>query len=264
MASRSEGRLAGKVAVVTGAASGIGRATALLFAAEGADIVAVDLATSVEETIHEVERIGGKGEGIVGDSAEPATMAKAVAAAEALGGLEVMFANAGMSGGLARLPDLTPEQWMGVLRLNTLGAFLAVQAAAGVMAPRGRGSIICNASIAGLRAGSAGMHYSASKAAVISIVQTAANELAGSGVRINAVCPGLIETGMSGPLFEEARRQGREHQLGRANPLRRTGSVEEVARATLFLASTDSSYVNGHVLVVDGGQSTGFPVPGRV
>jgi NAD(P)-dependent dehydrogenase (short-subunit alcohol dehydrogenase family) len=104
------------------------------------------------------------------------------------------------------------------------------------------------------------MPYSASKAGVISLVQTAANELAGTGVRINAICPGLIETGMTRPIFERARARGSESRIGQLNPLRRSGAPEEIARTALFLASDASSYVNGQAIAVDGGLSTSHPI----
>jgi NAD(P)-dependent dehydrogenase (short-subunit alcohol dehydrogenase family) len=128
------------------------------------------------------------------------------------------------------------------------------------MVPRRRGSIVCTASVAGLRSGAGGMPYSASKAGVISLVQTAANELAGTGVRINAICPGLIETGMTRPIFERARARGSESRIGQLNPLRRSGTPEEIARTALFLASDASSYVNGQAIAVDGGLSTSHPI----
>jgi NAD(P)-dependent dehydrogenase (short-subunit alcohol dehydrogenase family) len=188
-----------------------------------------------------------------------------VAAAEANGGLDVMFANAGVSGGLPGLMELTAEHWNEVLRINTVGVFLAVQAAAKVMVPRGKGSIICTASVAGIRSGAGGMPYSASKAAVISIVQTGANQMAGSGVRINAVCPGLTETGMTQIVFDRARERGTEGKIGQLNALRRGAVPEEIAQVALFLASDDASYVNGQAIAVDGGLSSSHPVvPGKM
>jgi len=115
-----------------------------------------------------------------------------------------------------------------------------------------RGSIICTASVAGLRSGAGCMPYSASKSGVISLVQTAANELAGTGVRINAICPGLVETGMTRPIFEPARARGTERRIGQLNPLRRAGAPGEIAQMALFLASDAASYVNGQAFAVDG------------
>jgi NAD(P)-dependent dehydrogenase (short-subunit alcohol dehydrogenase family) len=120
--------------------------------------------------------------------------------------------------------------------------------------------MICTASVAGLRSGAGGAAYSASKAGVINLVQTASQQLFGTGIRVNAICPGLIETGMTQPIYEMARARGQEQRIGELNPLQRGGEPEEIARAALFLASDESSYVNGAALVVDGGLSSSHPV----
>lgn len=259
------GKLTGRVAIITGAASGIGRAAAKLFSEAGAYVVIADLSDKVTETLAKVTAAGGRGEAIVGDVATGEVVDQLIAAAEKQGGLDVMFANAGVSGGLPGLMELTAEHWNNVLRINTVGVFLAVQAAARVMVPRGRGSIICTASVAGIRSGAGGMPYSASKAGVISIVQTGANQLAGSGVRINAVCPGLTETGMTQIVFDRARERGTEGKIGQLNPLRRGAVPEEIAQVALFLASDDASYINGQAIAVDGGLSSSHPVvPGKM
>jgi NAD(P)-dependent dehydrogenase (short-subunit alcohol dehydrogenase family) len=132
------------------------------------------------------------------------------------------------------------------------------------MVAQGRGSIVCTASVAGLRANAGGNPYSASKAGVISLVQTTANSFWGTGVRINAICPGLIETGMTRPIFDAARAGGNEDKLGQINPLQRYGLPQEIAAAALFLASDESSYVNGQALAVDGGLSSTLPFKRRV
>ena len=176
------------------------------------------------------------------------------------GRLDIVYANAGVSGGRRIYDDLTAQDWMNILSINLVGAFLAIKYAARVMVPAGGGSIICTASVAGLRSGAGGPPYSASKAGVISLVQTSANQFAGTGIRINAICPGLIETGMTQPVFERARAHGSEHKIGQLNPMRRYGVASEIASAALFLASDDASYVNGQALPVDGGLSSSLPV----
>ena len=259
-------RLAGKTAIVTGAASGIGRAAAELFAAEGARIVAVDLAPQVDDVARGIVERGLHAVALIGDAADPGFVAEVVdTAVSRFSTLDVAFANAGISGGLVSLFELTAADWEKVLRVNLLGPFLLVQAAARVMVKQGRGSIVCTASVAGLRFGAGGMPYSASKAGVISLVQTAANQLSGTGVRVNAICPGLTETGMTQPMFDAARERGAGHKLGQLNPLKRGAAPSEIAQAALFLASDDSSYVNGQAIAVDGGLSSSHPVvPGKM
>ena len=259
-------RLAGKVAIVTGAASGIGRAASELFVAEGARVVAADLSPNADAVVRGIVERGGQAVALIGDVADPEFVARVVATAqERFGGLDIAFANAGISGGLVSFFDLTADDWNKILRVNLVATFLMVQAAARVMAKQGRGSIICTASVAGLRFGAGGMPYSASKASVISLAQTAANQLTGTGVRVNAICPGLTETGMTQPVFDAARARGTDHKLGQLNPLKRAAGPREIAQVALFLASDDASYVNGQAIPVDGGLSSSHPVvPGKM
>jgi NAD(P)-dependent dehydrogenase (short-subunit alcohol dehydrogenase family) len=255
----------GKVALVTGAASGIGRAAALGFANAGAAVVAVDLAPAVEATAADIGAAGGRATALVGDAGDEAFVAAMVdRAVDAHGRLDALFANAGISGGMARLADVSVAEWEAVLRVNLVGVFLAIREGARVMAPAGSGAIVATASVAGIRSGAGGMPYSASKAGVINLVQTAANQLAGTGVRVNAICPGLTETGMTAPMFEGARARGTEAKLGQLNPLKRYATAEEAAEVAIFLASPRASYVNGQALAVDGGLSSSHPtVPGK-
>ena len=239
-------RLQGKVAIVTGAASGIGKATAARFQAEGAAVIAAD-------------RAGAEGV-VAADAGSEEDVRRLVERALAEHGrLDVFFANAGISGGLASIFEQSVEDWQEILRVNLIGTWLAIKHAAPAMKEQGAGSIICTASVAGLRAGAGGPAYSASKAGVIRLVQVAATQLAGANIRVNAICPGLIETGMTRPLYENARAAGREDMIGHLNPMKRGGEPEEIAAAALFLASDESSYVNGHALVVDGGLSASHP-----
>jgi NAD(P)-dependent dehydrogenase (short-subunit alcohol dehydrogenase family) len=257
-------RLEGRVAVVTGAASGIGRASAILFAAEGAKVVAVDRAEGIDETAKMIRAKGGQAMGLTGDASKEADVAAAIdRAVGEYGTLDVLYANAGVSGGFRNFLELSAQDWMDVLSVNLIGVYLAIKHAARVMVPKQKGAIVCTASVAGIRSGAGGAPYSASKAGVISLVQTSANLLAGTGVRINAVCPGLIETGMTKPIFDRARERGTEGKIGQLNPLRRYGHPEEIAHMALFLASDDASYVNGQAFPVDGGLSTSHPVAGR-
>jgi NAD(P)-dependent dehydrogenase (short-subunit alcohol dehydrogenase family) len=253
--------LKGKSAIVTGAASGIGRASAMLFAAEGAAVLVLDRAPEVESTAAAIRSAGGRAIALVKDSSAEQDVAGAVATAlEEFGGLDVCYANAGVSGGLVPFFEETTERWTEVLKINLIGTFLLAKYAAMEMVKQKRGSIICTASVAGLRSGAGGVPYSASKAGVISMVQTVANQLTGSGVRINAICPGLIETGMTRPIFERARERGSEGKIGQLNPLQRYGVPQEIAQAALFLASDAASYVNGQAIAVDGGLSSSHPI----
>jgi NAD(P)-dependent dehydrogenase (short-subunit alcohol dehydrogenase family) len=254
-------RLQGKSAIVTGAASGIGRASALLFAQAGARVLCVDLNPAVEDTVAAIRAAGGTASARVLDtSVEANVQAYIDAAVKEFGALDVCFANAGVSGGLKGFDELTVDDWQRVLNINLVGTFLAVKYASRVMVPTGKGSIICTASVAGIRSGAGGLPYSASKAGVISLVQTSANLLGGTGVRVNAICPGLIETGMTQPLFDRARAHGSEHKIGQLNPMRRYGVPIEIAQMALFLASDDASYVHGQAMAVDGGLTSSLPV----
>jgi NAD(P)-dependent dehydrogenase (short-subunit alcohol dehydrogenase family) len=239
-------RLENKIAIVTGAASGIGKATAALFAAEGATVIAADVAAS---------------EGVVAADAGKEADVKGLIdlAVGEHGGLDIFFANAGISGGLASIFEQEVADWQEILRVNLIGPWLAIKHAAPAMKDRGRGSIICTASVAGIRAGAGGPAYSASKAGVINLVQVAATQLAGANIRVNAICPGLIETGMTQAIYEMARSAGKEGMIGHLNPLKRGGEPIEIANAALFLASDEASYVNGHALVVDGGLAASHP-----
>lgn len=181
-------------------------------------------------------------------------------ACDSFGGLDIMFANAGISGGMANIFNTDVSLFSEVLRVNLIGPFLAIKHGAPRIAERGGGAIILTASVAGIRSGAGSPAYSASKAGVINLAQVSAQQLSGSNVRVNAICPGLTETGMTQSVFDYAREAGKIDRVGRLNPLRRGAQPEELAKVALFLASDDASYVNGQAVAVDGGLSSSHPV----
>ncbi len=254
--------LAGKVAIITGAGSGIGRASALRFAAEGAKLVLGDKTEAVHETAQMVKDAGGSATALQIDAGVEADVQKIVKTAiETYGDLHVAFANAGISGGMAGIFDLTPEEWSEILRVNLIGPWLMVKHAGQAMIDGGKGgSIILTASVAGIRSGAGGPAYSASKAGVINLAMVSAQQMSETGVRVNAICPGLTETGMTKPTFDYAREKEVMHKVGRLNPLRRAAQPDELANVALFLASDQASYVNGQAIAVDGGLSSSHPV----
>lgn len=263
------GALAGKVAIVTGAASGIGRACAIRFARAGAKILAVDRTASVQDVAAAIQAEGHAAQAFTGDAGDEADVINVLDMAEtAFGRIDIFHANAGITGQAAGgIFDATVEIWLETLRVNLIGPFLAVKHAAPRIGRAGGGAILCTASVAGLRSGAGPAHYSASKAGVINLVQTAAQQLAGTGVRINAVCPGLIETGMTKPAYDKARAAGKLDRIGQLNPLLRGGEPEEIAEAALFLVSDAASYIHGQAIAVDGGLSSSHPTvrrPGEV
>ncbi len=252
--------LEGKHIIITGAGSGIGRATSQLAAAQGAKVVAVDLNSSVEETILSIRAQGGQGIAVQADVSNEDSVKSFVAQGiEEYGGLDGIYANAGVSGGGKPFLELTVEDWQKTLAVNTIGVFLCIKHMVPHFIAQKSGAIVCTASVAGLRANAGGVDYSASKAGVISIVQTVAYQLYGTGVRINGICPGLIETGMTAPIFDRARERDSEHRIGQINPTARFGQPREIAEMACFLLSDAASYVNGQAIPVDGGLSASHP-----
>jgi len=245
------GELAGRVAVVTGGASGIGRATAELFVAEGARVVVADVDGARGEAV--AAALGTAAAFKRTDVADAGDVQALVDfAVAAFGGLHVMVNNAGVSGAMtARFLDDDLADFHRVLDVNLLGVMLGSQRAARHMAAHGGGAIINTSSVAALKPGAGVMTYRASKAAVIQFSKSIALELAPHGIRVNCVAPGHIPTGMTsydlGPMIR------------RAQPLQRQGQPLDVAQAALFLAGERSAQVTGLVLPVDGGTNVGAP-----
>ncbi len=252
---------ADKVVCVTGAGSGIGRRTAVRFAEQGAKVVIADVnEEGLQETATQIGGTGGVCEVRPADASKGVETEGLVASClSTFGGLDVFFANAGIAGPIAPLNKTDDADILRVLEVNLLGPLFAVKYAAPVMAERGGGAIVMTASVAGINANAGPVPYSATKAGVINLAKSAAQELAGSGVRVNAVCPGLIETGMTQTVFDMARQRGTEGKLGYLNPSRRAGVPDDIAGVVLFLASDAASYVNGQALAVDGGLTSSMP-----
>lgn len=254
-------RLAGKRCVITGAGSGIGRASALRFAAEGAAVLVVGRRQeNTEQTVAMIHAAGGQAAALVTDATVEANVQAIVARCVAeFGGLDVFFANIAVPGTNTPLLEQSTAEWNEVWNVNVISAFLAVKHAGAHMVAQGSGSIILTSSAASLRANAGAISYSASKAAVNSLAQTAANAFSGSGVRVNAILPGLVETQMTRKVFEQARERGVEARIGHMVPLKRAGQPHEIAAMAAFLASEDSSFVTGQLYSVDGGVSSTHP-----
>ena len=262
------GRLEGRRAVITGAASGIGEATARLFVSEGAAVVVADLDDDRGKRV--ADEIGDKARFVHTDVTQEHDVDAAVAVAvEAFGGLDCMFNNAGNPGSIAGIEDVDMAMFDRTVAIHLRGVFLGIRAAARVMKPQGHGSIINTSSVAGLAANYAGHDYSACKAAIAHLTRTTANELGEHGVRVNAICPGGIATSIfaRGGRARGRRRPGHgasscPRALGDMAPMRRAGQPIDIAEAALWLASDASSFVNGQAIAVDGGLTTGPAVPG--
>ena len=259
-------RLDGKVALITGATGGIGRAAAQLFADEGARLTLVDLD---ESALREVAQTVGEDRAtyVAADVTQPdQTQAYVQAAVDRWGGLDVLLANAGIEGSIASIPEYPLDVFDRVMAVNVRGVWLGIKYVVPVMRERGGGSIVITSSTAGIGAGPDMSAYTTSKHAVIGLMRTAAMEGAASGIRVNTVNPAPIETRMMRSI-EEMRVTALDdaditvEQTYRATsariPLGRYGHPEEVARMMLFLASDDSSFCTGGVYMVDGGRSAG-------
>lgn len=247
-------RLAGRTALVTGAGSGIGRATALQLAREGARVAATDIAAeAAEETAALVRAAGGEAFARrcdVGSSDEVRAAVAAVVAA--WGRLDCAVNNAGTEGAVTFLHELDEAAWERTLRINLTGVFLCLKHELAAMLPQGSGSIVNISSVLGVTSFAGGGDYAASKHGVIGLTKTAALEASPLGIRVNAVCPGFVQTAMAdrgrAVVGDEA-----YAQIAQLHALRRLGTAEEIAEAACWLLSDQASFVTGSALLADGG-----------
>lgn len=246
-------RLNGKIAVVTGGGSGIGRATALAFAREGAKVVVADvLVEGGEETVQHIQSAGGDASFIKTNVAEAGEVEAMVRqTVSTYGRLDCAFNNAGIAGAAARTADYTQAQWDRVIAINLTGVWLCMKYEIAQMQRQGGGAIVNTASVAGLVGFRHGPAYVAAKHGVVGLTKTAALEYAKAHIRVNAVCPGVIRT----PMFEKGLQIDPriETTMAAREPLGRLGKPEEIAEAVVWLCSEAASFVTGLPMAVDGG-----------
>ena len=261
-------RLDGRSALITGGASGVGRATALRFAAEGARVLCLfdrdaDNLTAVGA---EVERLGAQPLLARGDVTDASQCADAVhRTVAAAGGLDVLVSNAGADS-TAPFLELGLDEWQRILAVNLTASFVLGQLAARAMVAAGRGGVILyTASVSGLGASQEDAHYGVSKAGIVSLTQTMALELVGYGIRVNAVSPGPLDTPLSRALLGSDEAMQRARESWPLVPMNRLGLPEEIAAAFAYLASADAAYTTGQNLIVDGGlMAAGYFIPGEL
>lgn len=254
-------RLKGKVAIITGGASGIGESTVRLFVEEGCRVVIADIQDVKGEAL---SRSLGELAVYAHVDVSSETDVKAVvdAAVSQFGRLDCMFNNAGIGEDFIPIERIEMQQFERIVRINMGGVFLGMKHAAPIMKRQGSGSIISTASVAGLQSGNAGHIYSAMKSAIIGMTRVVATELGESGIRVNCICPGAILTpiftvNLESPEAKADRMMRLEEIFAQSQPLRRAGKPHDIATAALWLAGDESTFVNGQAIVVDGGLTCG-------
>ncbi len=246
------GRLHDKICLITGAGSGIGKAAALAFAAEGAIVTAADISAAGEETAHRVRNAGGQAEFIRCDIAIASEVEGLIAAIAAKHGrLDCAFNNAGIEGPLVPIADASEELWDRIIRVNLRGTWLCLKHEIRQMLRQGRGAIVNASSTAGICGTPGYSPYTASKHGVVGLTKSVALQYAQSGIRVNAVCPGLTDTPMMDRILGGNREMEKLFVAG--TPIGRKAKPEEIARAAAWLCSDEASFVTGTIMPVDGG-----------
>lgn len=247
------GQLEGKVSLITGGGSGIGKASALAFAREGSKVVVADVnVEGGEQTVRLIQDTGGEATFVRADVSISSDVSDMVShAVQTYNRLDCAFNNAGVSGGPGRVHEYTEENWSRVLNINLTGVWLCMKYEIIQMLNQGGGAIVNTASVMGLVGGSRSPAYGATKHAVVGLTKTAAVDYAREAIRVNAVCPGYIRTPMieQGVLLDP----GGEERVVSRHPMHRLGTPEEIAEAVVWLCSDAASFVTGHAMAVDGG-----------
>ena len=244
-------RLADKVTLITGGGSGIGRATCLLFAKEGATVSVADYdKEGGQETVQQIQTGGGSASFIQADVSQSADVQRMISATiETYGRIDVLFNNAGIEGPSAKLANYPEDAWEKVIGIDLTSVYLGMKYVIPHMVEQGGGVILSTASVAGLVGFPGSGAYAAAKAGVINMTRMVALEYANKNIRVNCICPGIIAT----PMAERVIGERPEEQVVRMEPIGRLGKAEDIANAALFLASDESSFATGAPFIIDGG-----------